>query len=61
MVRNVSSRTIMMLTGMDQATAAEPAITRTSRISSVAYATEERALEEKTARARRFDNRSSVA
>ena len=31
--------------------------TRTRRISSVAYATEDRASEENTARARRFDSR----
>lgn len=43
------------LRGRDQPRARDPARTRTNSISSVAYATEERASEEKTASATTFD------
>ena len=49
------------LRGMDQPRAKDPARTRTNSISSVAYATDERASEEKTASATIFDRRSRLA
>src|ERR1700675_4380073 len=44
--------------GKDFESAAEPARMRTSKISSVAYATDERASDEKIARAATFERRS---
>ena len=49
------------LRGMGQPRARDPARTRTNSISSVAYATDERASEEKTASATIFDRRSRLA
>ncbi len=49
------------LTGIDQATAAVPARINTRRISSVPYATDEMAFDEKMARAIVFESRSCLA
>jgi hypothetical protein len=48
---------IVRLIGIEKCAKARLDGMRTRRISSVAYATEDRESEEKTARARRFDSR----
>ncbi len=50
-----------MAMGSERPSAADPARIRTSRISSVAYATEDRASEAKTARALTLESRSWIS